>query len=132
MKIKADVDTKRVRKQVKESVEREQPEVKPKLTMREQLQRMKDAFKYHFEIPNVHVESAKTVHQLHDEIVKGLAKSEIKVPLKLDDNVFNRSTRRSLNGFARPRTSPPWELALASTVPCSEKLLGALGSSTKR
>lgn len=90
VKIKADVDTKRVRKQVKESVEREQPEVKPKLTMREQLQRMKDAFKYHFEIPNVHVESAKTVHQLHDEIVKGLAKSEIKVPLKLDDNVFNR------------------------------------------
>ena len=71
VKIKADVDTKRVRKQVKESVEREQPEVKPKLTMREQLQRMKDAFKYHFEIPNVHVESAKTVHQLHDEIVNG-------------------------------------------------------------
>lgn len=90
VKIKADVDTKRVRKQVKESVEREQPVVKPKLDTREQLQRFKDAFKYHFEIPNVKVNSAKTVRQLHDDIVDGLAKSEIKVPLKLDDNVFNR------------------------------------------
>lgn len=90
VKIKADVDTKRVKKQVKESVEREQPVVKPKLTWSEQLRYMKDAFKYHFEIPNVKVNSAKTVHQLHDDIVKGLAKSEIKVPLKLDDNVFNR------------------------------------------
>lgn len=90
VKIKADVDTKRVRKQVKESVEREQPVVKPKLDAREQLQRFKDAFKYHFEIPNVRVNSSKTVRQLHDDIVNGLAKSEIKVPLKLDDNVFNR------------------------------------------
>ena len=110
VKIKADVDTSRVKKQVKESVERVQPQVKPKLTLKQQLDQMKEAFKYHFEIPNVKVNTAKTLHELHEDIAKNLPKSELKIPVKLDDNVFKREHKRLIDELKKTPATPGVEL----------------------
>lgn len=110
VKIKADVDTSRVKKQVKESVERVQPQVKPKLTLKQQLNYMKEAFKYHFEIPNVKVNTAKTLHELHEDIAKNLPKSELKIPVKLDDNVFKREHKRLIDELKKTPATPGVEL----------------------
>lgn len=110
VKIKADVDTSRIKKQVKESVERVQPQVKPKLTLRQQLNEMKEAFKYHFEIPNVKVNTAKTLHELHEDIAKNLPKSELKIPVKLDDNVFKREHKRLIDELKKTPATPGVEL----------------------
>lgn len=109
-KIKADVDTSRVKKQVEESVERVHPQVKPKLTFKQQLDRMKEAFKYHFEIPNVTVNTAKTLHELHEDIVNSLPKSELKLPVKLDDNVFKREHKRLIDELKKTPDTPGVEL----------------------
>ena len=110
VKIKADVDTSRIKKQVKESVERVQPQVKPKLTLKQQLDQMKEAFKYHFEIPNVKVNTAKTLHELHEDIAKNLPKSELKIPVKLDDNVFKREHKRLIDELKKTPATPGVEL----------------------
>lgn len=110
VKIKADVDTSRIKKQVKESVERVQPQVKPKLTLKQQLDQMKEAFKYHFEIPNVKVNTAKTLHELHEDIAKNLPKSELKIPVKLDDNVFKREHKRLIDEIKKTPATPGVEL----------------------
>lgn len=110
VKIKTDVDTSRIKKQVKESVERVQPQVKPKLTLRQQLNEMKEAFKYHFEIPNVKVNTAKTLHELHEDIAKNLPKSELKIPVKLDDNVFKREHKRLIDELKKTPATPGVEL----------------------
>ena len=110
VKIKADVDTSRIKKQVKESVERVQPQVKPKLTLKQQLNEMKEAFKYHFEIPNVKVNTAKTLHELHEDIAKNLPKSELKIPVKLDDNVFKREHKRLIDELKKTPATPGVEL----------------------
>ena len=110
VKIKADVDTSRIKKQVKESVERVQPQVKPKLTLRQQLNEMKEAFKYHFEIPNVKVNTAKTLQELHEDIAKNLPKSELKIPVKLDDNVFKREHKRLIDELKKTPATPGVEL----------------------
>lgn len=110
VKIKADVDTSRIKKQVKESVERAQPQVKPKLTLKQQLDQMKEAFKYHFEIPNVKVNTAKTLHELHEDIAKNLPKSELKIPVKLDDNVFKREHKRLIDELKKTPATPGVEL----------------------
>lgn len=110
VKIKADVDTSRIKKQVKESVERVQPQVKPKLTLRQQLNEMKEAFKYHFEIPNVRVNTAKTLQELHEDIAKNLPKSELKIPVKLDDNVFKREHKRLIDELKKTPATPGVEL----------------------
>ena len=110
VKIKADVDTSRIKKQVKESVERVQPQVKPKLTLKQQLDQMKEAFKYHFEIPNVKVNTAKTLQELHEDIAKNLPKSELKIPVKLDDNVFKREHKRLIDELKKTPATPGVEL----------------------
>lgn len=110
VKIKTDVDTSRIKKQVKESVESVQPQVKPKLTLKQQLDQMKEAFKYHFEIPNVKVNTAKTLHELHEDIAKNLPKSELKIPVKLDDNVFKREHKRLIDELKKTPATPGVEL----------------------